>query len=227
MDTVEYAPRRLADVFGDPAGPAILVWHGTQTDARATVAPLCELLAQRGFGVVAADWDSHAADNGRADLLASAHFALNWSVGSAGLAVVGWSLGAVAAAGLTLRAAHYGVVVTHTVGLAGAFMASDPISGEPLPALVDTATGGAEFTLVHGVDDDVVPAEASYSFAADLRRAGWPVRVVELPTDHGAIAGARYDPAVDRYFPADDDHTRTVATDVADHIAAALAARHG
>lgn len=223
MDTVEYAPRRFADVFGDPGDPTLLVWHGTQTDARGTVGPLCELLAERGLAVVAADWDSHADDHGRADLLASANFAQGRSGGPAGLAVVGWSLGAVAAAGLTLRAADYGVSVNHTVCLAGAFMAPDPISGGPLSALLATAPVGAGFTLLHGVDDDVVPAAASRAFGDDLQQAGWPVRVIELPTDHGAIAGARYDAAADRYFPATDEHTRTVATDVADHIAAALA----
>ncbi|MGE2729540.1 esterase [Mycolicibacterium vaccae] len=224
MDTVEYAPQRSADLFGDPANPTILVWHGTQTDARATVGPLCELLATRGFGVVAPDWDSHADDGGRADLLRSAEFASSWSTGPRPPAVVGWSLGAVAAAGLTLRAADYGVAVAHTVCLAGAFMVPDPISGEPMSALLAGAPVGGGFTLLHGVDDDVVPVDASRSFAADLRAAGWPVQVVELPTDHGAIAGARYDAAADRYFPATDEHTHVVATDVADHIAAALSA---
>lgn len=223
---MEYAPDRSADLFGDPADPTILVWHGTQTDARATVGMLCELLAERGFGVVAADWNSHADDRGRTDLLASAEFARSWSTGGDGLSVIGWSLGAVAAAGLTFRAAEHGVPINHTVCLAGAFMVSDPISGEPLSTLLAGAPVGGGFTLLHGTDDDVVPAQASRSFGADLQRAGWPAQVVELPTDHGAIAGARYDAAVDRYFPATDEHTRTVATDVADrirdHITAAL-----
>ncbi|PRC60713.1 hypothetical protein C6A85_16595, partial [Mycobacterium sp. ITM-2017-0098] len=42
----------------------------------------------------------------------------------------------------------------------------------------------------------------------------WPVSLVELDTDHGAIAGARYDATVDQYFPADDPQTRTTAADV-------------
>lgn len=215
---MEYAPDRSADLFGDPADPTILVWHGTQTDARATVGMLCELLAGRGFGVVAADWNSHADDRGRADLLASAEFARTWSAGADGLSVLGWSLGAVAAAGLTFRAGEYGVPIAHTVCLAGAFMVADPISGEPLSTLLADAPVGGGFTLLHGTDDDVVPAQASRSFGADLQRAGWSAQIVELPTDHGAIAGARYDAAVDRYFPATDEHTRTVATDVADRI---------
>jgi hypothetical protein len=47
--------------------------------------------------------------------------------------------------------------------------------------------------------------------------------VVELDTDHGAIAGARYDPAADRYRAAEDPPTLAVASDVADRIAAVVA----
>jgi dipeptidyl aminopeptidase/acylaminoacyl peptidase len=81
---------------------------------------------------------------------------------------------------------------------------------------------GAPFTLLHGLRDDVVPVETSRSFARDLRRIGWPVDVVELDTDHGAIAGARYDAANDRYLAADDARTRTVVRDVAARIAAVV-----
>ncbi|HKI40512.1 MAG TPA: esterase, partial [Mycobacterium sp.] len=45
METVEYAPGRLVDVFGDPLQPTVLIWHGMQTDARAAVRPLAGLLA--------------------------------------------------------------------------------------------------------------------------------------------------------------------------------------
>ena len=38
--TIEYAPGRFADVFGEWTQPAVLLWHGTQTDARAAVGPL-------------------------------------------------------------------------------------------------------------------------------------------------------------------------------------------
>lgn len=222
MDTLEYAPQRSVDVYGDPSEPTVLLWHGTQTDARHTVRPLAELLARRGLGVVAPDWNSHADDGGRADLLGSVDFARDWSAHPEGLALVGWSLGAVAAAGLTIRAARYGVVLSHTVCLAGAFMVRDPISGDDVTASLASAEVGAPFTLLHGVADDVVPASASRTFAAELAKVGWPVRVIELPTDHGAIAGARYDPAADRYLPAVDPQTHRVAVDVADHIAAAL-----
>ena len=75
MDTVEYAPHRLADVYGASSLPTVLLWHGTQADARGTVGPLAELIAGHDLRVVVPDWNSHADDGGRADLLRSVDFA--------------------------------------------------------------------------------------------------------------------------------------------------------
>ncbi|CAJ1587192.1 esterase [[Mycobacterium] wendilense] len=221
MQTQQYAPGRSVDVFGQPTDPTVLVWHGTQTDARSTVGSLADQLAGHGLRVVVPDWDSHAADRGRADLLNSVEFAQSDASGP--LAVVGWSLGAVAAAGLAIRADEYNVALRHVVGLGGAFMVRDPLSGETLGPQLRTARVGAPFTLLHGVDDDVVPVTASRAFAADLQAVGWPVRVVELAADHGNIAGAQYNSAQDRYEPTSDPDTRRVVTEVAGHIAEALA----
>ena len=127
--TAEYTPGRLADVFGDPTQPTILLWHGMRTDARAAFRPLAGLLADHGVAVVAPDWNSHAHDGGRADLLRSVKFTQKCANGANGMVLVGWSLGGVAAAGLTLDAVHFDVSLSHTVCLAGAFMARDPISG--------------------------------------------------------------------------------------------------
>ncbi len=221
MDTVEYAPHRHADIYGAPSDPPLLLWHGTQTDARATVRRLAEALEQRGFGVVAPDWDSHAADGGRADLLASVGHIRSWSTEPDRMTLVGWSLGGAAAAGLTLAAQRLGVTLGHTVCLAGAFMVADPVTGERLTDLLRGAHPGAPFTLLHGRADDVVPLAVSRSFAGELDAIGWPVRVVELDTDHGAIAGARYEAAADRYAPSEEPAAKRVADEVADLIAAA------
>lgn len=59
---MEYAPRRIADVFGDPTQPAILLWHGMQADARAVVRPLAGLLARDGISVVVPDWNWRGSD---------------------------------------------------------------------------------------------------------------------------------------------------------------------
>lgn len=218
MQTDEYAPGRLVDVFGDTAQPIVLMWHGAQTDARTTMRPLAERLADRGFGVVVPDWDSHADDGGRDDLLQSVRFAQDRADDPERLVLVGWSLGGVAAAGLTIHRHSLNVGLAHTVCLAGAFMARDPIGRDTLPA--ELLGDPSPFTLLHGSQDDVVPIESSRGFAATLESAHWPVALVELATDHGAIAGAAYDAAADRYSAGNDAVTLSVADEVAARIAA-------
>lgn len=220
MRTHEYAPGRLADVYGDQAAPTILLWHGAQTDARAAVGPLAGLLAERGAAVVAADWNSHADDGGREDLLRSLQFARGRAPD--GLILVGWSMGGAAAAGVTLEAARLDLTVRHTVCLAGAFMVADPVFGRPLSGALPAGRPGSPFTLLHGLADDVVPVDASRDFGARLQQAGWPVQTAELAADHGSIAGADYAAAADRYQPAMGGPAHSVAREVADRIAATL-----
>jgi dipeptidyl aminopeptidase/acylaminoacyl peptidase len=217
VKTVEYALGRTLDLFDDKAGPTVLMWHGAQTDARSAMRPLAQLVAGYGLTVVVPDWNSHANDHGRGDLLRSAEFARQHA---GALVVVGWSLGGVAAAGLTIHAEHFNVSVAHTVCLAGAFMAEDPITAAHLP--IELPAQRSPFTLLHGAADDVVPVEASRSFAATLRDNDWPVEFVELAADHGSIAGASYDRALDRYAAADDPQVLAVATDVAGRIASVV-----
>jgi dienelactone hydrolase len=220
MKTTEYAPGRAADVFGDPRDQTVLLWHGMQTDARAAVRPLAARVADLDFHVVAPDWNSHAPDGGKADLLASAHFAADKPGGPADLVLVGWSLGGLAAAGLTLHADDFGIRVLRTICLAGAFMATDPITGQRLPERLPDAAHRASFTLIHGLRDDVVPPSASRDFALTLEQSGWPVELIELGADHGSIAGAAYDAAADRYVASDDPATLALAGEVATWIAA-------
>lgn len=217
---MEYASGRLADVYGDSTRPTILIWHGMQTNARAAVRPLAGLLADRGAAVVAPDWNSHAADGGRADLLGSLEFTQRRA--SNRLTLVGWSLGGVAAARVTVDAADFNVMLAHTFCLAGAFMVPDPISGRRVTDGLSAENFGAPFTLLHGLADDVVPLTASRDFAAALERIGWPVEVVELAADHGTIAGADYDPVADRYQPGQSGGARAVAGEVAALITAKL-----
>jgi dienelactone hydrolase len=223
MDTVEYAPGRLADVAGTPAQRTVLIWHGQQANARAAVRPLAELLVGHGVGVVAADWNSHAGDGGRDDLLRSVHFARERVDDADGLVLVGWSMGGLAAAGLAIQAEEAGVAFAHTVCLAGAFMVPDPIFGRLPATQLDSGATRRPFTLLHGLSDDVIPVEVTRDFASALRQHQWPVEVVELPADHGSIAGASYDAVADRYEAADDPETLAVAADVAARIAAVAA----
>ncbi|OBG24649.1 S9 family peptidase [Mycobacterium sp. 852002-51057_SCH5723018] len=222
MRTVEYAPGRLADVYGDSSRPTVLLWHGMQTDARAAFGPLAGMLADRGAAVVAPDWNSHADDGGRADLLRSLDFTRNRAPDADGIVLVGWSMGGCAAAGVTLDAARFDVAFAHTVCLAGAFMVPDPISGRRPADMLSAERVGSPFTLLHGLADDSVPVEASREFAASLRDVGWPVDLVELEADHGSIAGADYDAVADRYGPAAGGRPLEVAAEVAARIAATL-----
>jgi dipeptidyl aminopeptidase/acylaminoacyl peptidase len=221
METAEYAAGRLADVFGNSSQPTVLLWHGQQPDTRSSVRPLAELLADHGVGVVVPDWDSHADDGGQADLLRSVQFARVWADNPDGLVLVGWSMGGVAAAGLTVQAQRLGMRFAHTVCLAGAFMVADPIFGLVPAAQVQVGAQRCAFTLLHGLADRVIPISVTRDFAAALRRHNWPVRMVELSADHGSIAGAVYDAVAGRYSAADDPETLAVAADVAAHIAAA------
>ena len=224
MKTVEYAPGRLADVFGDANSgnqPVILLWHGMQADARAAVRPLAVKLAVEGAAVVAPDWNSHADDGGRADLLRSLDFTRDFANGK-DIVLIGWSLGGAAAAGLSLDAARFDVTLSHTICLAGAFTYTEPICGRPPADGLPADCVGSPFTLLHGLADDAVPVKTSRRFAADLEKAGWSVELVELAADHGSIVGAEYDPVGDRYEPATDGQVLGVAAEVAARIAAAL-----
>jgi dienelactone hydrolase len=220
MTTTEYLPGRAADQYGDPAGRTVLMWHGAQTDARAAMRPLARHLALLGRHVVVPDWDSHAPDRGRADLLGSLRYCRDR--GWERIVLVGWSLGGVAAAGLTVSqgvpADSAGIRILRTVCLAGAFGATDPVSGARLPTDLTGVEHRPPVALLHGVHDDVVPVAQSRAFAATLRRNGWPVTLAELEADHASIAGAVYDPGTDRYGPAEDAASLAVAASVAQHI---------
>lgn len=219
MQTVEYAAGRRADVFGGPSQRTILLWHGQQSDARCSVRALAELLAGHDLGVVVPDWNSSAADRGRADLLGSVRFTRERVDDPDGTVLVGWSMGGLAAAALTIRAHQLGIAFAHTVCLAGAFMIADPIFGELPAAQLHDSANPTPFTLLHGIADRVIPVSVTNDFASALRQHGWPARVVELAADHGSIAGASYDPVARAYHAATDEQALAIAADVAAFIA--------
>jgi predicted esterase len=218
MQTTEYRAGRRIDVHGDPADPVVLLWHGRQTDARASVRVLAAALARLELQVLAPDWDSHADDAGRADLLASMAFARGRSDDPDAVVLAGWSMGGLAAADLTVNT---DLTVAHTVCLAGAFMVEGALSGGTVTAGLSRFPP-SPFTLLHGREDDVVPASASTMFHDALRAAGWPVQLAQLDADHGSIAGARYDAEHDRYVADDDGPGQSVAEDVAARIASVV-----
>jgi predicted esterase len=229
VETLEYAPGRPADVYAGSGPGDVLLWHGRGPNERGVLATLAGLVADRGPTVIVPDWSSEAEDGGRADLLRSLRFTRE-RVEAQGddpdsLVLVGWSLGGTAAAGLTINARRLGVGVAGTVTLAGGFVASDPISGEPLTGHLPTTDDPSPFTLIHGIADDVAPVSMSRAFAQALELAQWPVELVELPTDHAGIVGTTFDDAREHCLPATDKKTIAVATDVADRISAVTASR--
>ncbi len=219
VETVEYAPGRLVDLSGDLSRRTVLMWHGQQSSARTAMRPLATLVAEHGLGVMVPDWDSHGEDGGRGDLLASVKYLTERVNPSDGVVLVGWSLGGLAAAGLTIHAREHAIELLHTVCLAGAFIGADPLSGDRPEEALPGNPRSSPFLLLHGVADDVLPVEVSRSFGAVLERNSWPVEVVELAADHGSIAGATYDWAADRYIAATDSGSLAVAADVAARIA--------
>ncbi len=174
--------------------------------------------ANHGLAVVAPDWNSHADDGGRADLLRSLDFTRERAEG---IVLVWWSLGGVAAAGLTIEAARIDVALRHTVCLAGAFMAPDPVSGRLVTGCPPT-TSGRRSHCCTACKTTSYRLAASRDFAATLNKIGWPVDLVELAADHGSIAGADHDPVADRYGPGQTEQTLKLAGEVAARIAATL-----
>ena len=224
VETLEYAPGRLADVHEGAGAGHVLLWHGRGPNERGVLSTLAGLVAERGPTVVVPDWSSEADDGGRADLLQSLRFARETVQAVGGdadsLVLVGWSLGGTAAAGLTINARRLGVGVARTLCLAGGFVAPDPISGEVLGGRLPKPPDTPPFTLIHGIADDVAPVAMSRAFAQVLDQSQWPVELVELPTEHYGIVGTTYDAASDTCTPTTDKKTLAVAIEVADRITA-------
>jgi predicted esterase len=230
METVEYAPGRSVDVHRGGTRGHVLVWHGRGPNQRPALATLGALIAEHGLTVVVPDWSSERQDGGRVELLASLGFIRDLmerdGADPATLTLVGWSLGGAAAIGVTIAADRLGVGLSHVVGLGnGGYLGDEPISGAPIPAELPGDGHRPPFTLLHGVADDIAPVAGARAFAQQLEQQGWPVELVELPTDHWGIVGTTYDHTTDTCSPADDDTTRRVVRDVADRIAAAALSR--
>ncbi|MGA9102336.1 alpha/beta hydrolase [Aeromicrobium sp.] len=224
METLEYAPGRLADVHAGAGDGHVLLWHGRGPNERGVLTTLGGLIARRGPTVVVPDWSSEAEDHGRADLLRSLRFTRETVESEGGdpdsLVLVGWSLGGVAAASVTVHARRLGIGVARTVCLAGGFIAPDPISGEVLTGGIPTTDHTSPFTLIHGIADDIASVAMSRAFAQALEQAQWPVTVHELPTDHVGIVGTVFDDTREHCLPATDKKTQAIVAEVADRIVA-------
>ncbi len=193
---VEYAPGRAASVVG--SGPTVLLWHGRGPNERLALARLAEEIAGHGRRVVVPDWDSTADDGGRADLLTSLRFARESADHDPDeVTLVGWSLGGVAAASLTLHQRRLGITLARTVCVAaGSFDRVDPISGSLLGDAPPRVERSTTIAFVHGLLDDFVLTDEVRRTHAQWNDAGWPTTLDELAADHFTIV---------------DEHAATVA----------------
>jgi len=222
---VDYGLGKLADVYWPPINapaPLALLWHGIGVDERDVLEPLATAVSTLGIAVVVPDWESEAADGGRAHLLASVEFTralarerpAELATGrDGGFVLAGWSRGGKMAASLALNPATAGGWrPSAVVCLASGFSkgpAMSPIGVGPFADLTGAAgaAGAAAkaepvpFRLVHGTRDTVVNIQRSRDFAAAAASRGWPVGLTETDTDHAGIVMTEYDESTRRCRP--------------------------
>jgi len=186
------------DVYDGPAG--VLLWHGSGPNERGAMQPLAEAIQALGVGVLVPDWDSTAPDGGRADLIGSVGFARRRGA----RVLVGWSLGGTAAVATGLTTDYFRAVVS----LAGSMTSRDPISGAKPLRLARRPAAATRLWLVHGSDDDTVPARESRRLQRRLGRHDWTSTLHLVATDHAGIVLTGYDERLDRCVREDSAYTR-------------------
>lgn len=222
MITEEYAPGRLVDIHGDGQDGVVLMWHGRGPDERAALTPLARLVTLSDVRVLAADWDSTAADHGRADVLGSLAYArrtaADLGIDPGDVVVTGWSLGATAA--LSLAVAPDGQAHTVLLAPGDGPRAVSAVTGEPLPAVFPASTSGRTIDMLHGSRDDISHPTLVHGLSARLRASGWAPTVTELAVDHSGIVGLAIDPATELYVAARDP----IVVEATERVAATIVA---
>jgi hypothetical protein len=109
--------------------PVVLIWH----DRGQSAVDAAHLMGNSAAHVVSPTWDPGAEDGGRATLLVSVREARELVATNGGdpdeLGLVGFGLGAVAAAGLALHAKRLGIGLGRTLCVSPTWDEPDPISG--------------------------------------------------------------------------------------------------
>jgi dienelactone hydrolase len=226
MFTEEYAPGRLIDVHGEGQDGIALFWHGRGPNERAAWSPLARAITPSGVRVLAADWDSTAADHGRSDVLGSLEHArrsaADLGIAPADVVVVGWSLGATAA--VSLAAAPGGPHRTVLLAPGDGPRAVSPVTGNVLPDVFAVPDDRRTIEILHGSRDDIAHPALVLGLAARLRASGWAPHVTELAVDHSGIVGLAIDPDTQLYVEAHDPITLEAVDQVAASIVAAATA---
>ena len=198
------------------------MWHGRGPNERTAMAPLAQAVMASGVRVLAADWDSTAADHGRSDVLASLEHAREMAAGlgiaAADVVVAGWSLGATAALSLALEPGGPNRTVLLAPG--DGPRALSAVTGEPLPVIFPATEGSRAVAILHGSRDDISHPALVHALAGRLRASGWDPTLTEVPVDHAGIVGLEVDPATDLYVPAQDP----AVVEAGEQVAAAIVA---
>ena len=241
---VDYGLGKLADVYWperDTPAPLALLWHGIGADERDVLEPLAAAVSGLGVAVVVPDWESEAADGGRAHLLASVEFTralararpAELAIGSDDeFVLAGWSRGGKMAASLALNPLTAGGWrPSAVVCLASGFSkgpAMSPIGIGPFADLTEDSGAATKakaepvpFHLVHGARDTVVNIQRSRDFAAAAASRGWPADLAETDTDHAGIVMTEYDESARRCRPTTAPHAIAAGLLSARTIAAA------
>ncbi|MFR9674679.1 alpha/beta hydrolase family protein [Streptomyces sp. TR02-1] len=193
------------------SAPVVLLWHGRGPRERDAMAPLARAAASRGMIVLVPDWSSEADDGGWQHLTESIAFTRDRAAEYGGdtdhVVLAGWSLGALAGAGLLLRPERAGGwVPTAFVGVAGRYVPDKPEMDLPSP--VADVESGLRFPvpveLLHGTGDPTVPVEESRAFRDTLARNGHAVTLTETDSDHAGVVMTEYSPEHGRCLPAQD-----------------------
>ena len=227
--TDSYRPGRGIEVLR-PTGacrvPVALLWHGSGPDERDALVPLASVLASHGALALVPDWRSDDPVVGADELLASIAFTLEAAAGLGGdpdrVVLVGWSLGASAAADIALHPdISDGWQPAALVGLGGGYDRALFAGHGASPLDVDGQVRGPGRTalLVHGTSDTVVPPDRSVVGTAALDAAGWNATLRHVGTDHAGVIGTVYDRAVRRCVPVDDPDRLAALALVASEVA--------
>ena len=224
-----YRPGRLLEVVrpvGVHGAPVVLLWHGSGPDERDGLVPLATAVAAYGTVALVPDWRSDDVVVGAEELLASIDFAVDAAAELGGdpgrVVLVGWSLGASAAADIALHPEIAGG--WHPSGLVGLGGGYDrtPFGGIPPrdPMAGDSVNGaGRQALFVHGTSDSLISVDRSAVGAGVLAIAGWHAVLHQVGTDHAGVIGTVYDRTARRCVPSADSDRQAALAAVAREVA--------
>ena len=221
--SIDYGLGRLLDIYEPDHGSGstgVLLWHGSGANERDVLEPLARQVAASGVAAFVPDWSCDDGGGGQHHLCASLAFTCDYLAGRGvpRVVLVGWSLGASAALDVVLRSTLLGGWRPAAfAGISGGYSHS-PFHGPRAIGVPPDPSVPLPLLLVHGSSDEVVPVERARLTYEALRRAGWPVVLHEVASDHAGAIGTVYDPTAQRCVPTDEPVRRETLATVAGWI---------